>query len=172
MFSAVTPMWHWLKASQSPSTIMVSSIFQSPMRWPSRERGRTCARLAHALLAAGDHDVGVAAGDRLHRQMHRLEPAAADLVDGHGRDPVGQPGVEGGLAGRVLADASGQHLTQDDLVDLVGRNPGARQQRLEHDGAEFGRRQGWQGCRRRCRPRYGRRDDDDVLAHGVDVLWL
>ena len=36
-FSAVMPMWYWLYTSHRPSTIMVSCIFQSPMRWPSRE---------------------------------------------------------------------------------------------------------------------------------------
>ncbi|MNT37347.1 hypothetical protein D3C72_1734820 [compost metagenome] len=30
-------MWYWLYTSHRPSTIMVSVIFQSPMRWPSRD---------------------------------------------------------------------------------------------------------------------------------------
>ncbi len=36
-FSAVMPMWYWLYTSHRPSTIIESVIFQSPMRWPSRE---------------------------------------------------------------------------------------------------------------------------------------
>src|SRR6267378_2593578 len=43
-FSAVTPMWYWLYTSQRPSMIMVSTIFASPMRKPSRE----------PLIACGD----------------------------------------------------------------------------------------------------------------------
>ena len=41
-FSAVMPMWYWLYTSHRPSTIMESIIFQSPMRWPSREPISTC----------------------------------------------------------------------------------------------------------------------------------
>src|SRR6185437_13939570 len=41
-FSAVTPMWYWLNTSHSPSTIMVSTIFASPMRKPSREPLSAC----------------------------------------------------------------------------------------------------------------------------------
>ena len=41
-FSAVMPMWYWLYTSHRPSLIMVSTSFQSPMRWPSREFGSTC----------------------------------------------------------------------------------------------------------------------------------
>src|SRR5512134_551367 len=41
-FSAVTPMWNWLKASHSPSTIIESISFASPMRKPSREPFITC----------------------------------------------------------------------------------------------------------------------------------
>src|SRR5476649_1056864 len=41
-FSAVIPMWYWLKTSHRPSTIMLSISFASPMRKPSREPGSTC----------------------------------------------------------------------------------------------------------------------------------
>ena len=44
-FSAVMPMWYWLYTSQRPSTIMVSTSFQSPMRWPLRELGSTCGAM-------------------------------------------------------------------------------------------------------------------------------
>ena len=40
-FSAVMPMWYWLYTSHRPSTIIESTIFQSPIRWPSRELGST-----------------------------------------------------------------------------------------------------------------------------------
>ncbi|CAB5356502.1 hypothetical protein IST4130_02963 [Burkholderia cenocepacia] len=41
-FSAVIPMWYWLYTSHSPSTIIVSTSFASPIRNPSREPGSTC----------------------------------------------------------------------------------------------------------------------------------
>ncbi|MCY1219054.1 hypothetical protein D9M72_310120 [compost metagenome] len=44
-FSAVMPMWYWLYTSHRPSTIMVSTSFQSPMRWPLRELGSTCGAM-------------------------------------------------------------------------------------------------------------------------------
>ncbi|MDT4818636.1 hypothetical protein FQZ97_517340 [compost metagenome] len=58
---------------------------------------------AHVLLAAGDDHPGVAAADRLGRQVQGLEAGAADLVQGHGRHRMGQAGEEGGLACRVLS---------------------------------------------------------------------
>ena len=61
-------------------------------------------RPAHALHAAGQDQVGIAGPNRLGREHDRLEPGAAHLVDGVGRDGLGQPGVEGRLPGRVLAD--------------------------------------------------------------------
>ena len=42
-------------------------------------------RGAHVLLAAGDHDLAVAPGDRLRRQHHGLQAGAADGVDGQCR---------------------------------------------------------------------------------------
>ena len=84
-FSAVMPMWYWLYTSHRPSTIMVSTSFQSPMRKPSREPGSTCGDSAHVLLAAGDDDLGVAAADRLRGEHHGLQARAADVVDGQRR---------------------------------------------------------------------------------------
>ena len=75
-------------------------------------------RQAHVLLAAGNDDVRIAAFDSLGGEVHGLEAAAADLVDGHGGHRMGQAGSDRGLARRVLAFAGGQHLSQDDLVDL------------------------------------------------------
>ena len=40
-FSAVMPMWYWLKTSHRPSTIIESTSFQSPIRAPSRDPGST-----------------------------------------------------------------------------------------------------------------------------------
>ena len=42
-------------------------------------------------------------------------------------------GVDGGLAGRVLAGAGGQDLAHDDLVHLLGLHPGALERGLDGD---------------------------------------
>jgi hypothetical protein len=50
--------------------------------------------IAHALLAAGDNDLGVAAADRLHRLLHRFQPGAAHQIDGDRRVSDRQAGPQ------------------------------------------------------------------------------
>src|SRR5690606_375217 len=57
---------------------------------------------AHGLLAAGDHDLRIAAADGLRSKMDRLESGAADLVDVQCRHAVRQATMNGRLARRVL----------------------------------------------------------------------
>ena len=98
---------------------MESTIFQSPMRWPSREPGSTCGDRAHVFLAAGNDDIRIAVADGLGGQHHRLQAGAAHLVDGHRRHGLRQAGLDDGLARRVLPGARLQHLAEDDLADLL-----------------------------------------------------
>jgi hypothetical protein len=98
-------------------------------------------RQAHRFLAAGDDEIGVAAGDRLRAQHGGLEARAAHLVDGHRGHHVGQPGLDRRLARRVLAHAGGQHLTEDHVGDLLGLHAAPLQQFTDDDGAQVrGRR--------------------------------
>lgn len=83
---------------------------------------------AHVLHAAGDDDFGVAAANRLGSQVQRLEPGAADLVEGHCRHGVWQAGIDRGLAGGVLPGAGSQHLAKNHLIDLGRVEPGLLQQ--------------------------------------------
>ena len=62
--------------------------------------------------------VGVAVGDLLHAERDGAQARAADLVEAPGGRLLRHAGVDRGLAGRVLALAGGQHLAEDDLVDL------------------------------------------------------
>jgi hypothetical protein len=55
----------------------------------------------------------------LRREHHGLEPGAADLVDGHGRNRRGDSAVHGRLARRRLPGSGGHHVPHDDLVDLT-----------------------------------------------------
>ena len=101
--------------------------FRSPIFCPAR-RCAACVRQRHALLAAGDHDRVVAERDVLGAERHGPQARAADLVDAPGGALLRQAGVDVRLAGRVLALAGGQHLAEDRLRDLLGRDAGA----LEH----------------------------------------
>ena len=96
-------------------------------------------RYTHVLLTAGDDDVGVAALDRLGRQMDRLEAAAAQLVDRHRRAFLRNPGFHRRLARRVLTGTGGQYLPHDDFVDLAGIDIVTLEQRLDYDCAQLAR---------------------------------
>ncbi|MDT4870019.1 hypothetical protein FQZ97_1050770 [compost metagenome] len=97
-------------------------------------------RQAHVFLAAGNHQFGVAATDRLNSQLHGLEARAADLVQGQGRGSKGQAGLDRRLACRVLAGACGEHLAEDHFIDLRAVQTGFFQQTANHCGTQLG---GW-----------------------------
>ena len=91
----------------------------------------------HVLHATGDRHVDVPGLDRAGGLHDGFQSGAADLVDGHCGDGVGDPGGEGGLAGRVLADAGLQHATHEHFVDRVGGNGGVGEGGLDRDSAEL-----------------------------------
>ncbi|MCY1213583.1 hypothetical protein D9M72_253720 [compost metagenome] len=94
-------------------------------------------RQAHVFLAAGDDHFGVAATDGLDAQVQGLEAGTAELVQVHGRYRVGQAGEDGGLAGRVLAGAGGEHLAENHFIDLLALEAGLLQQLADHCSAQF-----------------------------------
>ena len=65
--------------------------------------GEQVRRAVHRLHAAGDRDLGVAGADLRRGQHDRLEPRAADPVDGRRGGRVREAGLEHGLASRRLA---------------------------------------------------------------------
>ena len=73
-------------------------------------------------MPARDDEIGIAIGDRLRAEHRGFQARAADLVDRHGGHHVGQAGVDRSLTRRILTGASGEHLSHDDLGDLLGRN--------------------------------------------------
>jgi hypothetical protein len=93
----------------------------------------------HRLHPARDDAAMIAGLDRLRRQHHRLETAAADLVDRHGADLVGDPGTALRLAGRVLAEPRLQHVAHDHFLDGIGLHPGAAHGLPDRDRAQLGR---------------------------------
>jgi hypothetical protein len=82
-------------------------------------------RLAHALLAADHHDVGVAVADRLPAEGDGAQARAAELVDAERGLLDGNARVDRGLPGRVLALTGGQDLAHDHFVDFFRLHIGA-----------------------------------------------
>ncbi len=74
-------------------------------------------RLAHVLLAAGHHHLGLAGHDRLGGEGDRLEAGTADLVDAEGRGLLAETGPDHGLPAGILALARLQDIAHDDLID-------------------------------------------------------
>ena len=101
--------------------IIVSTSFQSPMRWPSREPGSTCgARLMLSwppamTISLSPSRMACAASITAFRP----EPQTALIVSAG--TALRQAGLDDRLARRVLAGAGLQHLAEDDFADLVAR---------------------------------------------------
>ena len=80
---------------------------------------RQMRRQTHAFHSSGHDDFRVSRPDRLVGQHHRLQPRAANLVDGHCRHTGGNSRRQSRLASRGLAHTGLQHVAQDHLLHLV-----------------------------------------------------
>src|SRR5262249_10643014 len=129
-------------------------------------------RLAHGFLASRHHDLGVAVEDGLVAERDRAQPRTAELVDAPGRTLDRNAGGDRSLAGRVLALAGGQDLTQNDLGDLRPLDVGALERLLDRDLPQFvgrkARKCPIEGADRRA----GRSDDDDIVLHVVTPFGI
>ena len=74
--------------------------------------------LAHGFGAAGDDHIGITGLDGLGGQSYAFQTGTADFIDGGGGDFLGDPGVDGHLAGHVLAKSRGQNIAEDDFIHL------------------------------------------------------
>ena len=118
-------------------------------------------RLAHALLAAGDDDLGIAVADRLIPERDGAQPRPAELVDAVGRHLERNAGADRGLPRRVLAFAGGEDLAHDDLGDVFRLDMGAAQRLGDRDLAELmGRQAGEPAVERPDRGTRGAGNDD------------
>jgi hypothetical protein len=84
--------------------------------------------------------VGIAIGDLLHADGDRAQARAAELVEAPGGLLLRDAGLDGGLAGRVLALAGGRiwpRMTSSTSPATPSRVQGG----LDRDGAEFVGRQ-------------------------------
>ncbi len=121
-------------------------------------------RKAHALLAAGDHDVGIAGRDLLRAESDGAEARAAHLVHAEGRRLDRNAGRDRRLTRRVLALDRRQYLAHDHFIDIGRRHAGPIERRLDGDLAERMRRQGRQRAIERANRRSRRADDDNILV--------
>ena len=130
--------------------------------------GQHVGRQTHALLAAGQDQVGFAQSDGLGGQVHGLQARAAQLVDGYRRHLEGQAGPNRRLAGRILAAAGGQDLAEDHFVDLRRLHAGALQHRADQVRPEFMGRKGGKAALETADGGAGGREDGDV-AHVLNL---
>ena len=118
-------------------------------------------RLAHALLPAGDDDLGIAVADRLIPQRHGTQPRTAELVDAVGGHLKRDACADRGLARRVLPFAGGEDLAHDDLGDVFRLDMRSSQRLGDRDLAELmGRQAGEPAVERPDRGSRGAGNDD------------
>ena len=164
--SAWVPMWQSSIAHHRPSWTVASTssrVAEAVAEPGAREQVR---RAVHRLHAAGDRDLGVTGADLGRGQHDRLEPRAADPVDGRRRGRVGEAGLEHGLASRRLAGTGLEDLAHQHVVDDGGRRveAGALDGGPDRDAPELGGRDAGQRAAELADRRARRADDVDVAV--------
>ena len=90
---------------------------------------------AHVLGTAADHHVGIAGQDGAGALDDGLHAGAADHAHGVSGNGVGDTGLDGHLAGDVLALGGGQDAAEHDLIHVFGGDIGTLEGLLHHHGA-------------------------------------
>ena len=87
-------------------------------------------RLAHALHATGEDDIGLAEQDQLAAADSGLDAGAAQPVDGQGRNFDRQAGFQSNVPCAVDRVGAGlEHVPEDDVIDRFGLHTGALERR-------------------------------------------
>jgi hypothetical protein len=94
--------------------------------------------LSHAFHPPGNNHVGIAELNGLSRQHHRFQARPAHLVDGYRFHLPRHVGLDGGLFGRVLAIAAGEHQTHDHFIHIFFRYSSPLYRFLNHHRPQFG----------------------------------
>lgn len=100
--------------------------------------GEVVRGVGHGLGTTSNDDVGATGHDGLGTEDDGLGSRSADLVDSGTDDRVGDTGTESTLAGRVLAEASREDVTEDDLLDGLGLDTSSLDGMLDGVGTELG----------------------------------
>ena len=90
----------------------------------------------HVLVSAGDHHPRLTLANLMHSAVDRLQPGPAKTVHVVGGGALREAGFEGRQprVEGILSDLS--HTSEDDLVDRLGRDPGAGHRRSDRRSAQ------------------------------------
>lgn len=97
-------------------------------------------RVEHRLHATCHDGLELAEPDQLIRVGDRREAGQADIVERDRRNLRRDSSPDRGLARGDLANAGLEHVTHDDMIDLVGADARTIDGRPDRDRAEFDRR--------------------------------
>ena len=126
-------------------------------------------RARHGLHAPGHDRAGEVAGtDVLVREADGAQARRTDLVDRLGRHFLRNSAVDLGLPGGNLALAGLEHLSEDDVLDLVWRDSGALERAADGGAAELDRVDGGEGAAHLAERRAGGTEDDGLGHAGQD----
>ena len=129
-------------------------------------------RIAHALHAAGEGDVGRAREDEVMGEHRRLHARAAHLVDGRRAHAKRQTGPEACLPRGRLALAVRQHATHHHLADIGPGDARAGQRGLDGAGAERWGSHISEVAEKSAHGRARRARDYDRIGHGASLTLL
>ena len=90
---------------------------------------------APGLGPTGNDDVGLPQRQQGAGVGDGIQPGAALAIERPGRHPVGQPGTQGGQAGRVAIGPQG--IAQNERIDRLGRHPRTLQQVGDERGGQI-----------------------------------
>ena len=92
---------------------------------------------AHVLSTTADNHVGVPGQDGTGALNERLHAGTADHAHGVGGNGIGNAGLDGDLAGHVLALGSGEDAAEHDLIHVLRLHTSAVQGLLDHNRAQL-----------------------------------
>ena len=92
----------------------------------------------HVLGAAGHDDVGVAAQNGAGTFNDGLHTGTADHGNSVGGHFLRNTGLDGDLAGHILAKTCGEHAAEHDLIDRLRLHTGAAERLFDNDCTHLG----------------------------------
>ena len=123
----------------------------------------------HRLHATGDDDLELSGADQLVGQGDGVQAGQTDLVDGDRGDVHRDAALDRRLSRAELPGAGLQDLAEDHVVDLLTRDAGPLQGRLDGEATEVGSREVLEGAKQSaCRRTRSGNDDGRVRSHGEE----
>jgi acetyl-CoA acetyltransferase len=135
--------------------VLTAGVGQNPARQALIKAGLPVTTPASTL--------NVVCGSGLRATHLAAQAIATHHVQGGSRGGHRQDSLDQRLTGRVLANASSQHLTEDHFADRFRGHAGFFQQGLDHDGAQIRGADFGQAAAKRADGGAGCSDDDYFL---------